>query len=301
MSATIGALIAHGIGKQKPGFSRALQKRLTKRLGKRGNGSDEIAFQEVYYGDVFQPKQDFYLEYAKKQRIDNKFMRGFVLDILADASMYGFPGREDAPSVYDRVHERVRDAIVALEGRVEHNAPVVVMGHSLGGHVMSNFIWDRQERWVEGDEDDNLAETDFQRLKTLASFITFGCNIPLFVTAADPYVPIQVPSPSGLLPAEWGTEKKWLNYYDPDDILGWPLTALAAADEDAADDEIAALMDPADRARFLGMVSDHTINVGWPVQSATPFSHIGYWKDKDFIKPVAAHLAALHEVVEGAG
>ena len=99
MSATIGVLIAHGIGKQKPGFSRALQKRLTKRLGKLGIGSEEIAFQEVYYQDVLQPKQDFYLEHAKEQRIDNKFMRGFVLDILADASMYGFPGREDAPSV----------------------------------------------------------------------------------------------------------------------------------------------------------------------------------------------------------
>ncbi len=47
------------------------------------------------------------------------------------------------------------------------------------------------------------------------------------------------------------------------------------------------------------MVSDHTIDVGWPIQSATPFSHIGYWKDKDFIKPVAAHLSALHEVVNG--
>ena len=275
MSATRGVLIAHGIGKQKPGFSRALQKRVTKRLGKLGIGSEEIAFQEVYYQDVLQPKQDFYLEHATKQRIDNKFMRGFVLDILADASMYGFPGREDAPGVYDRV----RDAIVALEARVGPNAPVVAMAHSLGGHVLSNFVWDRQRRWMDGDEDDNLADTDFQRLKTLASFITFGCNIPLFVTAADPYVPIQVPSPSGLLPAEWGTEKKWLNYYDPDDILGWPLTALAAVDEDAGENEIAALMDPADRVRFLGMVSDHTIDVGWPIQSATPFSHIGYWKD----------------------
>ena len=120
------------------------------------------------------------------------------------------------------------------------------------------------------------------------------------MTAADPYVPIRVPSPSNLLPANWTADKKWLNYYDRDDILGWPLTALAAVDEDAGENEITALMDPADRARFLGMVNDHTINVGWPIQSATPFSHVGYWKDKDFIKPVAAHLAALHEVVEGA-
>lgn len=145
-----------------------------------------------------------------------------------------------------------------------------------------------------------MAQTDLQRLKTLASFVTLGCNIPLLVTAADPYVPIHVPSPSGLLPDEWGTEKKWLNYYDPDDILGWPLTALAAVDEDASENEIAALMDPEDRERFLSMVSDHTINVGWPIQSATPFSHTGYWRDKDFIKPVAPHLAALHEAVEGA-
>lgn len=77
-------------------------------------------------------------------------------------------------------------------------------------------------------------------------------------------------------------------------------TALAAVDEDAADGKVAALMAPEDRARFLGMVTDHTIDVGWPVQSATPFSHTGYWKDKDFIKPVAAHLAALHQAVEGA-
>lgn len=133
MSATIGVLVAHGIGKQQPGFSRALQKRLAKRLGKLGIGSEEIAFQEVYYQDVLQPRQNFYLENAKKRRIDNKFMRGFVLDMLADASMYDFPGREDAPSVYDRAHDKVKDAIEMLEAQVKPDAPVVVMAHSTSG------------------------------------------------------------------------------------------------------------------------------------------------------------------------
>lgn len=61
----------------------------------------------------------------------------------------------------DRVHDKVTDTVESLEGLVEPNAPVVVMAHSLGGHGMSNYVWDRQKWWVDGDRDDNLAETDF--------------------------------------------------------------------------------------------------------------------------------------------
>ena len=65
--------------------------------------------------------------------------------------------------------------------------------------------------------------------------MTTGCNIPLFVAAHDPVVPIDPPA----------TGFEWHNYYDPDDVLGWPLAGLG-------DD-------------YGRLVTDHPINAGGSV------------------------------------
>lgn len=294
MAAKIGVLIIHGMGKTKPGFSADMVEALKKRLGKIKVPLDDIAFQEIYWQDIVQSKQTFYMEEARNVRLDGQLLRGILLNFLADATMYQqIPNRQGAISVYERIHERVHKKIIALEKNVKKKAPLIVMAHSLGGHIMSNYIWDRQDYWQKKKKpiDDPLGKTDFQRMETLVSFITFGCNIPLFVMATDPYRPIHVPSPSKLIPTKWNKSNKWLNFYDPDDVLGWPLRPLAAEEDDGV-----FIMDPKDRRRFLQMVKDLPIDVGlWGIQNWNPLSHLAYWEDRDFIKPVAKHMKELHK------
>jgi len=65
---------------------------------------------------------------------------------------------------------------IDLENR---ECPVIILAHSLGGHIMSNYIWDMQK--PKNSLPDDLSS--FERLEYLAGMITFGCNIPVFAFA----------------------------------------------------------------------------------------------------------------------
>ena len=151
---------------------------------------------------------------------------------------------------------------MVLEGE---SVPLIVMAHSLGGHIMSNFIWDRQKSPPAG-------LSDFEKMKTLAGMVTFGCNIPLYTFAYKKVVPIKFPAPGLKKPIR--DKAKWLNFFDPDDILGWPLKPLSTGYREV-------------------VTKDVPINVGGWLASWNPASHSGYWTDNDFTKPVSRFIASL--------
>jgi pimeloyl-ACP methyl ester carboxylesterase len=166
----------------------------------------------------------------------------------------------DARSTYGRIHTIIRDEIAALrEDLGGVNRPLVVLGHSLGGHIISNYIWDIQKGNAIAPPGNNA----FERMRTLAGVITFGCNIPLFTFALSKVVPIALPPGA-----------TWLNFYDPDDVLGYPLKPLS-------------------REYRQTVKRDIPINVGGIATGWNPLSHSQYWTDNDFTKPVANFLAKL--------
>ena len=59
---------------------------------------------------------------------------------------------------------------------------------------------------------------------------------------------------------------RWLNFYDKDDIVGYPLRGI--------NEQYKAMVD-----------GDFEINVGTATKSWNPACHDGYWEDKDFYKP----------------
>ena len=119
------------------------------------------------------------------------------------------------------------------------------------------------------------------RLSNLVSIITFGCNIPLFTLALPKAQPILLPSDE--LDARYNAARssiKWLNYYDPDDVLGWPLAKLYDARDDGKPGPV-----------FV----DKDIDVGGIREWHNPLAHGAYWKDRNFVGPVANHLVELLE------
>ena len=66
---------------------------------------------------------------------------------------------------------------------------------------------------------------------------------------------------------------RWINYYDKDDILGWPLEPLNSSYRQLVEDV---------ELRTRGVL-------GW-----TPMSHTKYWKSGSFLKPVARLINELH-------
>ncbi|MDG2236598.1 MAG: hypothetical protein P8L34_02280 [Arenicellales bacterium] len=273
MKKNLAALVIHGIGRQSPDFSDQLIDGVSTQLEKIGTDPEQVAWQPVFWDDILRPAQNAYLQAAYDSTdLRARRMRTLLLSALGDGVGYrqlpsgGRRGGEETRT-YNRVHARVRQAMATLyndqlSGRA---VPLVVLAHSFGGHILSNYIWDSQRR-----PDRRLSP--FERMNWLTGFITFGCNIPLFTFACSKVQPIRFP-PSRL-PARLKGDARWLNYFDPDDVLGWPLKPINAAYASVVD-------------------RDELINVGGPISGWTPASHLAYWADRRFARRVAAFLNTL--------
>jgi hypothetical protein len=266
----LAVVITHGMGTDTmPGFADGLIAELTHRIASAGKSAEAVAFAPVYWADITQSAQQRYLE-AARQAAELNFMsvRHFVVGALGDAAAYQ---RVDDPvdSVQGEIHARVRDAIHDLYVTQLNEAavPLVVMAHSLGGHILSNYIWDLQH--------DNVPRkglSGFERFWTHAGMVTFGCNIPLFTFAHRKVVPIDFPGPR--LDKATAKLARWYNYFDSDDVLGYPLKPLSVAYSRVVD-------------------ADIEVNVGGLLSSWNPISHTKYWTDDSFTKPVAEFLTVF--------
>jgi hypothetical protein len=175
--------------------------------------------------------------------------------------------------------------MLAARDQLGANGPVVFLTQSLGCQVLSNYLYDAQlpaGRAAAGIWRDIQAhaseiaghplsaeEVAFLRGDTIQYWVTTGCSIPAFV-AADTRMriqPIRPPAPGF----------RWLNIYDPNDVLGWPLRPLGNGYEVLVDD----------RAVNLGMKDSGKID------DAGMYSHETYWTNDDVLAPLVAILKAL--------
>lgn len=177
-------------------------------------------------------------------------LRKFVLQAFGDAVTYE-SGKSRSDSVYQSVHNYLREEFKQInEKLVDYpEAKLFIVAASMGVHIISTYIWDADKG--RGVFNNNPAEQD-ESLTNLSALFSIGCNIPLFVSgkSEDQIVPFSKPNPDFI----------WENYYDRDDVLGWPLSNLSQG--------------------YKELVTDHEINTGQYIGS-----HLRYWKDNDFTKP----------------
>jgi len=268
MDKKLAILVIHGMGSQSPDFAAGMIEEVNARIDDAGRDAAQIAWQPVFWADILEPRESAFLQRARKQGdLDYIGLRRFVLSALGDASAYQ-KVESGENSTYAQIHTRLREAITRLyqEGLGTRPVPLLIMAHSLGGHIMSNYIWDMQRPGA------GTGLSPFERLHRLAGIITFGCNIPLFTFAYQEVKAIRFP-PSQL-PAALKAKAQWRNYYDPDDILGYPLRPISDSYRQTVNKDIA-------------------INVGSIFSSWNPMSHSGYWTDNDFTRAATAQLLSL--------
>ncbi|MCH6589520.1 MAG: hypothetical protein IH806_03295 [Proteobacteria bacterium] len=271
MAKRLAVAVIHGMGDQEADFAVEMIDELNDRVGDLGKDPAEIAWQSIYWADILAQPQKDYLEKAKNNHdLDWVWLRKFVVNYLGDAAAYQ-KVTSPANTTYEKIHERVSQAINDLNGQLPgDDLPLIVLAHSLGGHIMSNHIWDMQHPG--GTPPPGLSP--FERMHTLAGMVTFGCNIPLFTFAYATVVPIEFPAAQLPNPGAVRDKAKWLNYYDPDDVLGYPLKSINAAYDAVVDEDI-------------------PISVGGWFSSWNPLSHNKYWTDNDFTKPAAEFIATF--------
>lgn len=267
----LAVAIIHGIGTQpdsrngegQHSFAHGLIDGLRQRLGA---DADQVAFQTLFWASVLDKRQLAFLDKLRDQPVRWRWLRRIVTLFLGDASGYRKVSQA-YDTTYEEVHQCLRSGLNALRAKVDADTPLVVLAHSLGGHIFSNFVWDQQRI--------NKAEScpldPFLALETLSGLVTFGCNIPLFTFAYDPVVPIRFPG--HCLSEAVTAQARWLNLYAPADPLGYPLRPLPEYAKVVAED----------RAMPVGP---------WYARH-TPLSHLTYWGDRRFQNYIARYLRQL--------
>jgi len=283
----LAVLVVHGMGDQPANFADGMIKELEERIRDDENlDSREIEWMPVWWAPVLsKAESDLWLRSQRGNDLDYKKLRLFVLHALGDAVAYRKLAKSKLHAgdidAYDSIHGRIKRDMKTLRERTRAGkpanapeVPLIIIAHSLGCHILSNYIWDRQKKNAKS------LGNDFEGMKTLSGILTFGCNIPLFTLAQNKVEPMRFPMsvaryfPKGTPANAIKAATKWWNYYDPDDILGWPLKPLS-------------------QAYSRAVHKDVPINVGGIWSSWNPASHGKYWEDNDFTVPVSKAIAKI--------
>ncbi len=259
----VALITLHGMGKENPNYYEGLMKGLQKKMGENW---EKVSFQPVHYAPVLQGPQDRLWKEMKTESdndLDYNKIRKFFLYFFGDAGSLEYSAHKDK-TLYIAVQKLIRQALLnAYSDFGRQSKPVVIFAQSLGCQVISNYLWDAgEDSYVFEDSDiTDSDEIDFLKCKSLKQLFTTGCNMPLFIGGLAERVCFKKPN----------NDFTWDNYYDPDDVLGWPLSQLG------------------DTFRFI---EDHHINAGSFWTNWNPASHLGYWTDKDIVRPLAETLTA---------
>jgi hypothetical protein len=277
----IGILVVHGMGVQsEQEFAVAFIAEMRSRLAARGVTDADVEYGAGFWADLLNDRERALLDQMRAGGpLGYRRLRGFIVEALGDAIAYR-RGTTDGDNFYYRLHARVRERLAALRARLgDVDAPLVVVAHSLGSVIASDYVWDAQHPETGRAQGAN----PFERMETLAGLVTFGSTIPLFTLALPRVVAIAPPRASLGLPDAVRAVARWDNYYDPDDVLGWPLKTIAPGGPLA----------PGEHAYADAVDADHAIEVGGPLTGWNPLAHTGYWGDRSFLEPVAARIAAV--------
>ncbi len=268
--------VIHGLGSEEQYFSVELKHRIVEQYvqANENYSEDDLVFQEIFWGDLISDSLSQLSEKVNyKKDLTYPGLRRTFMDYLGVSHAYRDGNRND---LYLAIHERVRINLqkLASHRRVDDaTTPLVVLAHSFGSVIMSDFIWDMRQKQASS-KGVVTGLTSFEQFDTLSGFITFGNPMALFA-AQNPEAYNQPISIRGKAHTEdYQKRAKWYNFYDKDDVVAYPLKGLNDAYDKAVD-------------------GDFEINVGSAATSWNPACHTGYWEDADFYKAVSKYLIEL--------
>lgn len=277
MTQKIAVAIIHGIGKQDPTFAKKITDALNLRC--RDVCGEDVIIESVHWAPVLQAEEDeLQLRLEQGGRMNFPRLRGFAIDFVADALAYQ-PAPDDR-SAYDGIHRVFAQAIHRLVEQTGPTAPLCIIAHSLGSIIASNYIYDLQiepfRPIISGIVKECIGDTPIERGETLALLYTLGSPIALWSLRYRNFgKPIQVPASQ--LPQYYPDLRgEWVNFYDRDDVVGFPIKTL--------------------NEKYREVVTeDREVNSGRMLADLTPLSHMGYWTDRDIVGPIADALNRVWE------
>ena len=313
MTQKIAVLFVHGVEVRDPQYAQAAIRRLHRNFAKRAGitaheAAEVLIVETVYWVPVLAPHEDRLLAatytsdarglYRRLDELTARINAGSLVAMVPiglSALLRRIPGVRglDWPTfrwlgnyfvgdavayqitpwdrrVYDEVHQRFAEPLAKLAERAGPEAPLCVISHSLGTVVASDHLWDLQNR-TQGEPP--AGATPLERGDTLAFMYTLGSPIALWALRYPDFgSPICVPSPL-LSEHHPNLQAEWINFYNPDDIVAYPLKGLSPTYDKQVRE-------------------DRAVHVGPLLVSRTPVSHPWYWNDDKVSMPIASTLAA---------
>jgi hypothetical protein len=278
MPAKLGVLVIHGIGSHDENFAEPMKEELIRRI----SNHDGICWKPVCWAtlllreeskllDKLFPKgkhPHWFFKWVLRFKLRELVMNG-IGDVAAYRSVLNISGHtshtRQTNTIYDDIHDRVHKCIVMLREELGNaDKPLIVIAHSLGSVIMYDYIWDRQQHINEK----LYGATPFERMETLTGLITFGSPIPLFTFGYHREVSIKFPPDN--LHKDFKGKAKWFNFYDADDVFGWPVKDLKDC-----------------------VAENKPISVGSIFTRWNILCHGKYWTDNNFTKPVAKYISEI--------
>jgi hypothetical protein len=234
-------IIIHGMGNQLKGYSNEFQNLIKEKYQVKGYSSTDLVFKEVLWSQLVQQQEEILFENTK-HNLSFLGLRKFIIYTLGDVIAYQKTGTGNG--FYEKVHELIYETYLESLIEIENGGEIVFVAHSLGAAILSNFIYDNQK---------SRNDIKFKRI------ISFGTTIPLWALR----------HPNMDKPINIVNGQKWINMFDNDDILGYPLSEISK--------EYKLL-------NISGLLEDKEVNVGSILTSWNPLSHSAYWTDNDVIE-----------------
>lgn len=236
MSKKLALVFIHGMGSDTPEdingyFMNDFANKIKKSLG--ADLTAKIHFDYLYYHDVITGSQTRLGEAYKQMKLPHSAARELFLTAFSDAVSV------DLESNYSKIQARIANKLLMIKQNLDSDLNVIIIAHSLGAHVLNNYIWDAQmydvapERVSRGiwkklpfnlnipTFQINKTNKDFFQFKTLRGLFTIGCNLPILIAGK--------PAIQAIYTKDVGYSIAWKNFYDQNDILGWPLKPLGGS------------------------------------------------------------------------
>lgn len=279
----LSVAIIHGMGNQTPAFADEMSALIYKRFVRQlshlvDDPSSYLIIQPIQWGGIFSEREEkLFKKTVLNKHLDYQGLRKFIIHYLGDSIAY--QPVETVNHNYERVHEEIGKNLNVLSRKSGDYAPLCVISHSLGSVIASNYFYDLQ--FKQNDVTSIVSESSpLEKGETLTLFYTLGTALPLWSLRYHNFDrPINIPSEK-LQDFYPGLKGEWINFYDKDDILGYPLKDISE--------------------NYKNSVSeDRKVNIGNLLTSWNPFCHSSYFIDMDVINPIVDGLVRTWRHING--
>jgi hypothetical protein len=270
----IAVAMIHGAGGQDETCVDVLKAAIKKEFSNLVKGVDVdscLKFKPVHWAYIMQVPEDELRRKMKKFDFPWKWLREFVVSYAADAFAYQ-PSSKDR-TVYDKIHAEVARSLHSLALDAGENAPLCVIGHSLGTVITSNYFYDISQNLTSPNVQKHMGVNSLEQGKTFVLFYTMGCPIALWGVRFNNFgKPIIVPVKGAAVfypPVKGG----WMNLYERHDVFSFPLQPL--------NDE------------YNAIVRDCSVRIGNCICHLFPTCHMHYWSSRGGAACIAEGLARI--------